>query len=134
MNKTLLINSDKCTGCRLCELACSFYHTGVFKPSASRIKVKIDTKEGIATPMVCEQCEDYPCIAVCPVFAIRRDIKTGVVKINKAKCVGCRECEFACEYGAISYEEDSKEIIVCDRCRGEPKCVELCFPGAIEWI
>ena len=34
--------SDECRGCHLCELACSFYKTGVFKLSNSRVNVKRD--------------------------------------------------------------------------------------------
>ncbi|WP_199718827.1 MULTISPECIES: 4Fe-4S binding protein [unclassified Petrotoga] len=37
--KVLMLDQAKCTGCRACEYACSFEHTGKFNPLDSRIKV-----------------------------------------------------------------------------------------------
>ena len=34
-----------CGGCRTCELACSFHHTGEFVPAVSSLKV-VDKEEG----------------------------------------------------------------------------------------
>jgi len=39
MEKVLMIDYEKCTGCRLCELVCSVMHDGVSNPARSRIKV-----------------------------------------------------------------------------------------------
>ena len=36
------VNSEECRGCHLCQLACSFYKTGVFKLSDSRVSIKRD--------------------------------------------------------------------------------------------
>ena len=134
MTKVLLINPDKCTGCRLCELACSFHKTNFFRPSASLIRIKLDTKHGIAAPQVCLQCETCLCIEACEEGAIRKDKITGVVRIEPSKCTRCKECLFACPHGAVSYNEEVDEITVCDRCGGNPECVKFCFPGGIEWV
>lgn len=134
MTKVFLINTDKCTGCKLCELACSFCKTDSFKPSASRIRIKLSTKKGIAAPQVCLQCETCLCVEACQEGAISKDKITGVVTIEQSKCTRCKECIFACPYGAVSHDEDKDEIIVCDRCGGNPECVKICFPGAIEWV
>ena len=42
----LIFNYENCTGCRACELACSFYKEGVFAPSKSRIKIVRIDEEG----------------------------------------------------------------------------------------
>jgi len=43
----LQIEHPRCVGCRTCELACSFHHTGLFKPSISSLRIFWDsmTKE-----------------------------------------------------------------------------------------
>ena len=38
MSKMLMIYPNKCTGCRNCELACSFEKEESFRPGASRIR------------------------------------------------------------------------------------------------
>ena len=35
--KIIAVNPDKCTGCRLCELACSLKNTGEFNPARQRM-------------------------------------------------------------------------------------------------
>ena len=39
MDKVLIVDTDKCTGCRICELACSVAKQGEFIPSKSFIRV-----------------------------------------------------------------------------------------------
>ncbi|MBI4186192.1 MAG: 4Fe-4S dicluster domain-containing protein [Chloroflexi bacterium] len=133
MGKTILVNADKCTGCKMCELVCSFHHAQTFKPSASRVKVKVNSREAIFTPQVCMNCEVCPPIEVCPVSAVSTDEETGVAVIDHAKCNLCRECIAACPYNAISFEAGGNEVIVCDRCGGDPECVKICFPEALVW-
>jgi len=36
MGKMLYVDIEKCTGCRLCELACSFRHYDEYNPAKSR--------------------------------------------------------------------------------------------------
>ncbi|CUX78145.1 hypothetical protein CHITON_1366 [Thermococcus chitonophagus] len=36
----ILVTLDKCSGCRLCEIACSIEHEGMIWPEASRIRIK----------------------------------------------------------------------------------------------
>lgn len=124
--------ADRCTGCRLCELACSFYHTGVFRPALSRIKVKLLSKEGFSFPLVCLQCKDAACIASCEPGAIDKNKKTGALVIDLKKCTGCKQCLSACPYGGMGYDVESDNPIACDLCQGDPKCVKSCFSKAIE--
>lgn len=39
MEKVLIVDVDKCTGCRVCELACSIAKLGKFHPTKSYIRV-----------------------------------------------------------------------------------------------
>jgi len=47
MGKVLVINYEKCTGCRLCELVCAVMHDGISNPTRSRINVMKWESEGL---------------------------------------------------------------------------------------
>jgi Fe-S-cluster-containing dehydrogenase component len=51
------------------------------------------------TPRPCMQCEEPPCVPVCPVTATWRR-PDGVTIVDYDKCIGCRYCLTACPYGA----------------------------------
>lgn len=38
-NGALMFDTETCVGCRSCELACSYHHEGIFRPSISSIAV-----------------------------------------------------------------------------------------------
>ena len=134
MEKVLTINFEKCTGCRQCELVCSVSHEGVSNPSRSRINIIKWESEGLYIPMSCQQCEDAPCQAVCPVNAIMRDNDLNYVKVDYDVCIGCRACVAACPFGAMSFDVNDRKVFKCDLCEGEPNCVRFCEVGAIEYI
>ena len=108
--KALMINDEKCTGCRLCELVCSVMHDGISNPSRSRIKVIKWEAEGLYIPMSCQQCQDAPCMNVCPVKAISRDEDLARVIVDYDVCIGCRACVSACPFGAMSFNVIDKNI------------------------
>jgi Fe-S-cluster-containing hydrogenase component 2 len=117
---------SQCTGCRMCELVCSFTHYKIFNPSLSRIKVVTQESELIDFPIICRQCPDPTCKEVCPTQAINRDNRLGVNKIDKELCIGCGECVSACPFGAIYLPAGGKVPISCDLCGGDPQCVTYC--------
>ncbi|HMZ01232.1 MAG TPA: 4Fe-4S dicluster domain-containing protein, partial [Burkholderiaceae bacterium] len=69
MQKSLHINPDKCTGCRQCEMACSYENHGVFATAKSRIKVFDFHETGRKVPYTCTQCDEAWCLHACPVEA-----------------------------------------------------------------
>ncbi len=134
MQKMLAIDPEKCTGCRLCETACSMHHERLCAPEKARIRVTKWENEGIYIPIVCQQCDVPICETVCPMHAIKRDSKTGAVLVDQKTCVGCRLCAQFCPFGGIAVDEQTKKIAKCDLCSGDPVCVEFCEPKALEYL
>ena len=134
MAKVLMIDYEKCTGCRLCELVCSVKHEGVSNPARSRIKIVKWEWEGRYVPMSCQQCESAPCQAVCPVKAISRNGEMGRVEVDYDVCIGCRMCVAVCPFGAMGFNPLAKKVIKCDFCDGEPQCVRFCEPKAVQYV
>jgi len=134
MAKVLMVDYEKCTGCRMCELVCSVKHEGVSNPARSRIKIVKWEWEGRYIPMACQQCQSAPCIAVCPVKAISRDEELNRVVIDYDMCIGCRMCVAACPFGAMSFDVLASKVIKCDFCDGDPQCVRFCDTKAIQYV
>jgi Fe-S-cluster-containing hydrogenase component 2 len=131
--KKLIFVSDLCTGCKACELACSFKHEKLFSPALSRIRIVRNDEDGFDIPTGCEQCEDAPCMVVCPTKALTRDGETGVVLLNMDLCIGCKQCMTVCPFGAIVYDPSTGRFLKCEYCDGDPECVKWCFTQAVRW-
>jgi len=123
----------RCAGCRLCLLACSFYHGQVFSIDLARMMVTGDQATWAFEPIVCRQCPDAPCAAACPVSAISRDSTNGAVLLDADACIACGTCVVACPYGAVVQSPVTNAILLCDLCGGNPECVLACPHGAIEF-
>lgn len=133
-NKVLLINHEKCTGCRLCEQVCAVKHHGVSNPSRSRIRVLKWEMEGLYVPVSCQQCKDAPCMNGCPVGAISRNEELNRVEVNYDICIGCRTCVSVCPFGAMNYNGIDGQVAKCDLCDGDPQCARFCDINAIEFV
>ena len=134
MEKILVVAYEKCTGCRLCEMVCSVNHTGVNNPTRSRIHIIKWPMEGFELPMVCQQCEEAPCIAVCPNDALSRDLTLGRVTLNYDLCIGCKMCVTACPFGGMGIDTVAQQVVKCNLCDGDPICVRFCNPGALQFV
>lgn len=71
-------NASLCYGCKICQLACSFHHTGSFWPERSSIQVFRNPQTGIvhwSVDKTCDQCgrEGQPlCVSYCSYEALRK--------------------------------------------------------------
>jgi len=131
--KRIVIEPEKCTGCRECELACSMTKTGEFNPMKALIRAVYFAEDMLTIPLTCLQCDDPLCQDVCPANAITRNPETNAVVINSNKCIGCNMCVSVCPVGAIKKVEGEGVVTKCDLCDGEPACVEFCSTGALSY-
>ena len=134
MQKSLLIDADKCTSCLQCEMACSFEHEGSFNPARSRIKIFEFEHGKRAVPYTCTQCAEAWCLHACPVEALVRNPATGAVEVKEDVCVGCKVCTIACPFGTVNYNPETGKVAKCDLCGGDPKCAEACPTDAIVYV
>ena len=135
MHKYLAIDVKKCTGCRLCEMWCSFKNSGFPGPAYSRVRVYAMDEKGVSVPLMCNHCEEAFCMKVCPTKSLKRDEATGAVTKDYNLCIGCRACILACPFGAVFLDPDGK-VIKCDLCNGKaggPTCAARCPRGAITY-
>ena len=141
-------NQSRCIGCYTCSVACKDWNDIDAGPVNWR-QVKSIEKGNFPMPFVaylsisCNHCENPPCIRVCPEKAISKRDNDGVVIVDRAKCVGNKECEMHClkvcpwnipQFGT----EDNAKMQKCDYClerleQGKnPICVEACPMYALD--
>jgi molybdopterin-containing oxidoreductase family iron-sulfur binding subunit len=100
----MVIDLRYCDGCQSvgkppqCTEACIQGH---FAPQPMEwIQVYEPSLPGGGTqfvPTPCQQCQNAPCVNVCPVGATF-STPEGVVLIDQNRCIGCRLCMEACPY------------------------------------
>ncbi len=121
------LDVSKCSGCRRCEVTCSFLHSGKVGRKGSRIKVAKIEDRGIDVPVVCQQCRERYCKR-CPESAIGVG-QMGEIVVSRSLCTACGVCETRCPIGAIEIFDEVAHV--CDLCGGDPECVRECNLGAI---
>lgn len=128
----LIVKKKDCMGCHSCEVACKMEHRLGVGPRL----IHVIEKSPDFLPVYCHHCTKAPCLDACPEDAIYRT-KKGLVLIDDEKCIGCRECNQACPFGAVQFNDDEEIAIKCDLCADRlseglrPACVNACSTGCI---
>jgi tetrathionate reductase subunit B len=107
----MLIDTSKCaTGCNDCVTACNKENgiSGSHGPNTDAQWIRkvtlTDKQTGYvqSLPLLCQHCENPPCVDVCPTGASMKRAD-GIVLVDKHICIGCRYCMMACPYKARSF-------------------------------
>jgi len=125
------VSEKRCTGCQLCQMACSLVKEERYSLNRSRIRVFPSLREKGPKIVVCRQCKQCKCIEACQYDAFKRDEETGGVAIDFEGCQACLACIDACPFGAVTLHPKKNLPMVCDLCGGRPVCVPVCPPEAI---
>lgn len=122
------LNLSICIGCRKCVEACHQENNHDRATNNSYIRVYEMEKGGIDfakgnchydhpvpspdkfyMPVQCQQCDNPPCVSVCPVEATWKEAD-GLVVVDYNWCIGCRYCEAACPYHARRFNWKKPEV------------------------
>ncbi|MHB8141762.1 MAG: 4Fe-4S dicluster domain-containing protein [Vulcanimicrobiaceae bacterium] len=103
----MVIDTRKCVGCSSCTVGCVMENKlppgVVYRPV---IDMEVGTYPNVVRkflPRPCMQCENPPCVPVCPVAATFKR-EDGIVEIDYNICIGCRYCITACPYQARTFD------------------------------
>lgn len=126
------LNLSVCIGCRKCVEACTEENNHDRRSNQSYIRVlqmkkgSMDMEHGDAhyteavpsddhfyMPVQCQQCDNPPCVSVCPVEATWKEAD-GIVVVDYNWCIGCRYCEAACPYHARRFNWRKPELEPAD--------------------
>lgn len=144
-------DSDRCTGCKTCELACKDYKDlgtdvnfrRIYEYTGGTWNQQSDGcwhQDVFAYYMSisCNHCENPACTAVCPTGAMHKN-EDGFVIVNEETCIGCRYCNMACPYDAPQYDAQKGHMTKCDGCYSrvkagqKPICVDACPLRALDF-
>jgi len=137
----LLVDLKKCQGCGTCMMACALAHSGIASYSLSRIQIQQDSFADWPDDVfmaVCRQCQDAPCVAVCPVRPVKANKpnpKQGNVRmIDPALCIGCKMCLTRCPFmpSRIQWNPYLQRSQKCDLCVDTPYLEEKGGPGGTQ--
>ena len=112
----MVFDQNKCVGCGDCKAACN--ETNHLPPGISRLLMERQSKshrvigkepcpicgkleecdcERKYVRVSCQQCQDAPCVTVCPTGAAHHDPETGIVTMDPDRCVE------SCKYDALVF-------------------------------
>ena len=128
--RTIIVDLDKCNGCRACEMACSAFHAvpkySSINPARARIRVITDEINDEYVPI---RATDYT--------------KAGcdgrrTYTINGKEYSECSFCGSVCPTRNLFKDPDSGLPLKCDICEDdppqeEPLCVQACSLNALTY-
>ena len=136
-----LLDSDSCIGCHACTVACKAEHDVPLGVNRTWVKyIETGTFPDVARKfnvMRCNQCDDAPCMTICPTSALFR-ADNGVVDFQDDDCIGCKSCMNACPYDALYINPETNTAHKCNMCNHrlevglEPSCQIVCPTEAIK--
>jgi anaerobic dimethyl sulfoxide reductase subunit B (iron-sulfur subunit) len=144
------INSDACSGCKTCQVACKDRHDlpaglhwrRVYEVTSGAWQKKGDawtnTVAAYHLSVACHHCLDPVCGRQCSVDAIWKR-PDGIVLIDQARCVKCDKCRVDCPYEAIRGRGATHAVSKCDFCVDDveagrpPACVAACPNRALDF-
>ncbi|MFC1951572.1 4Fe-4S dicluster domain-containing protein [Chloroflexota bacterium] len=141
MQMGFYFDQTRCTGCFTCTVACKDWNEVDAGPASWRRVITIE-REKYPNPFVaflsttCYHCAEPACVSACPIGAITKRDKDGVVSVDRKACLGNDRCELcleACPYGAPQFgAEENAKMQKCDFCPEKladdkkPICVDAC--------
>ena len=137
----MIFDQNKCVGCTDCEIACK--KVNLVPKGQMRLFIQdktdpLNLKEKRYVRVSCQQCQDAPCVNVCPTKACHKDEKTGITTMNTDDCIACKYCIVACPYDVRFINHETKAAESCNFCLDtnlkdghEPACIEACRYEAI---
>jgi Fe-S-cluster-containing dehydrogenase component len=136
--KTLFVDPSRCIGCRACEAACR--ECDSHKGESMVMVDFIERGWSVATqPTVCMHCQEplAPCAQVCPVMAILITPEGVVQQAEPSRCIGCRNCVYACPFGVPKFDVEARLMKKCNLCYDrtvqdlKPWCAQACPTQAL---
>jgi Fe-S-cluster-containing dehydrogenase component len=131
----MVIDTRKCVGCHACTIACVAENNlppgVVYRPVVTEEFGEYPNLQTRFTPRPCMQCDEPPCVPVCPVNATWKR-PDGIVAIDYDKCIGCRYCLIACPYGART--SDFGESYVAGVADGSDETETVVFGAQAPWM
>lgn len=113
-----------------------FTATKIDQNHAGMVEVKQEEiAKAFFVPKLCNQCDNPPCVQVCPVGATYQT-EDGVVLVDGTWCIGCGYCVMGCPYGVRFFHPVTHVADKCNFCyhrlsKGmQTACVDACPFGA----
>lgn len=109
MKLVMIIDKRRCYGCNGCTVACKQANAtppGTFyTKTLTQEKGKFPNSKVEYMPLICNHCDNAPCVEVCPTGASKK-LKDGTVQVTASECVGCQLCMEACPYDARYFNSE----------------------------